>query len=239
MLLAGRYRLEEPIAEGGFAQVWRGFDTELQRPVAVKLPRNDRRVPQFENFLGEARKIARLSHPGIVPVYDVCRHGDSYYIVSELIAGEDLGKRLQRGLPPVREAVRIVVAVAEALGSAHRRGIVHRDIKPANILLGADGQVCLTDFGIALDRDQAHARHEEVWGTLAYMSPEQLAGPQQQLDGRSDIYSLGVVFHELLTGSHPVAEAAKADTQQDTPWARGALSSSRGRETPKCLLRIW
>jgi serine/threonine protein kinase len=239
-LLAGRYRLDSVIAEGGFGQVWRGFDIELQRPVAVKVPRRSclaSHEPE-QGFLAEARKVARLKHPGIVPVYDVGRHGESYFIVSELIDGADLGVWMRRGRLPVREAVRIVAAVADALDYAHRQGIIHRDIKPANVLLGADGQVRLTDLGIALDREAVSVTEGEVCGTLAYMSPEQVDGSQEQIDGRTDIYSLGVVFHELLTGSCPVPGTATVNLRGAAAWQHEPPNELPEWETPECLLRI-
>ncbi len=237
-LLAGRYRLDGLIGEGGFGQVWRGFDVELHRPVAVKVPRRSRPAgpEEADRFLAEARKVARLRHPGIVPVYDVGRHGESYFIVSELIDGTDLGERMRRGRLPVREAVRIVAAVASALEDAHRRGIVHRDIKPANVLLGSDGQVRLTDLGIALDRaGAAPPEGGEVCGTLAYMSPEQVGGDRSRLDGRSDLYSLGVMLCELVTGVRPPPTIGASKGRAGQP-ARPPLPAVT---LPVCLSEVW
>jgi hypothetical protein len=201
--LAGRYRLDEVIGEGGHGRVWRGYDLQLQRPVAVKLPRPDeaRGDRGSDAFLIEARKVARLSYPGIVPVYDVGRHGGGYFIVSEWIDGTDLGRRLRDGPVPVAEAVRVVAAAARSLHHAHERGFVHRDVKPANILLGRDGRVFVTDFGIAATPDTA-AGTEAGAGTLAYMAPERLGGGTGA-DVRGDVYGLGVVLYELLTGRLP------------------------------------
>jgi hypothetical protein len=204
-LLAGRYRLDRLIAEGGFGQVWQGFDLELQRPVAVKVPRGSRPPDpgRVEDFLAEARKVARLRHPGIVPVYDVARHEGVYFIVLALIDGTDLGRYVRRNPLSVREAVRIIVEAADALDYADRQGVIHRDVKPANILLDRAGKVHLTDFGIAVTRDAAPDCPEQVCGTLPYMAPERLAGAHEQGDARGDIYSLGVILHDLLQAVPP------------------------------------
>jgi serine/threonine-protein kinase len=154
--LADRYRLEEMIGEGGFGQVWRGYDLLLERTVAVKLPRPGRphRNSGGEDaVLAEARKVARLTHPGIVPVFDVGSHRGVTFFVSELIDGTDLGRLVRGGPLPVREAVRLVAEAARGLHHAHEQGFVHRDIKPANLLRRRDGRVLLTDFGIAITAD--------------------------------------------------------------------------------------
>jgi serine/threonine-protein kinase len=208
MVLAKRYRLEEIIGQGGFGVVWRAYDLKLRRPVAVKLPRLDslqRSLVRKKAFLAEARRVAKFDHPGIVSVFDF-GHDGVPFIVSELIAGNDLGRRQEAGPIPIREVIRIVVAVAEALGCAHRQGIIHRDIKPANILIGDDGRVRLTDFGIAASAD---APGRGATGTISYMAPERLAG-DPGLDRRADVYSLGAVLYELLTGRPPFADSALA-----------------------------
>jgi hypothetical protein len=192
------------IAAGGSGQVWRAFDLELQRAVAVKVPRRRlRRSEGEEEFLTEARKVARLKHPGIVPVHDVGRHEGAYFIVSELVEGADLGKCLRRAPFTVREAVRLVAQVARHLHHAHDQGFIHRDIKPANLLLDGNGVIYVTDFGIALTDDEVLSRGHDGCGTLAYMSPEQLHGDSVRIDARTDIYSLGMVLYELLTRRLP------------------------------------
>ena len=196
--LADRYRLDGKIAEGGFAEVWRGYDLELRRTVAVKVPKQGR-LPSAERFIAEARRVAGLKHPGVVPVFDVGRDGDSCFIVSEFVEGGSLADRIAKNRPTTQEAARLVAEIAETLAYAHRRGFVHRDIKPGNVLLDHHGRALLTDFGIAYSPDDKG--ESGSFGTLPYMSPEQVEG--KALDHRSDIYSLGVVLYELLTGHLP------------------------------------
>lgn len=201
--LADRYRLENLIGEGGFGQVWRAFDLDLHRPVAVKLPRPSRQFSpaEIDRFLSEARKVARLRHPGIVAVHDICRSGGAYFLVSDLIEGTDLATRLWQGPLPHDEAVRIVAEIARSLAYAHGQGFIHLDIKPANILLDPQGHPLVTDFGIAATEQELLQEPRRLLATLAYASPEQIS--EQRIDARSDIWSLGVVLYETLTGRLP------------------------------------
>jgi hypothetical protein len=222
--LAGRYRLDERIGEGGFGQVWKGFDLELQRPVAVKLPRPDRHPGgPDEVFLIEARKSATLACPGIIPVYDVGRHGGRYFIVSELIDGIDLARRRKAGALGARDAVRIAAEIAEALDHVHRRGLLHLDVKPGNVLLDPAGRALLTDFGIAAARSEGPVRLSGV-GTPGYMAPEQRPDGSGEVDHRTDLYALGVLLCELLTGVRP--------TNSSLP---GAVPRSVGPILQRCL----
>ncbi len=197
--LAGRYRLDVLIAEGGFAQVWRGFDLELQRAVAVKLPKPSR-LQSADAFMAEARRVARLKHPGIVPVHDVGREKGTCFIVSEFVEGGSLADHLVNCPPSQPQAVRWIIEIADALEYAHLHGVIHRDIKPANILIDHHNRALLADFGIAQSANKAGQQALSL-GTLRYMSPEQLEG--KSVDPRADIFSLGVVLHESLTGKLP------------------------------------
>jgi hypothetical protein len=197
----GRYRVEAVLGEGGCGRVYLAFDEELQRRVAVKVPRLG---PEHASlFLAEARTLAQLDHPHIVPVHDVGTTDEgSCYVVSKFIQGSDLAKRMVTGRPSFTESAALVAGVAEALHYAHLRGVVHRDVKPGNVLLDASGKPFLADFGIAL-KEKDFGKGTAFTGTPAYMSPEQARGEGQLVDGRSDIFSLGVVLYELLTGRRP------------------------------------
>ena len=203
--LAGRYRLDKLIGEGGFGRVYQGYDPELDRSVAVKIPRPDRLASpdQADLFRQEAKRVAQLRHPGIVPVFDVGEENGVTYIISDLIEGTSLATEVRGGTLSYVECARIVGGVAEHLQVAHERGFVHRDVKPANILIDGQGRVFLTDFGISVATGE-RASDDPPSGTLPYMAPELLDGSDQGTDPRSDIYSLGVVLFELLAGRLPV-----------------------------------
>jgi serine/threonine protein kinase/predicted ATPase len=202
----GRYSVRNALGAGGFGAVYLGHDTQLDRPVAIKVLRGGSEVPQAEaeQFLQEARRLAQLSHPGIVAVHDVGLDRGEIYIVSDFLDGPHLGRWLEGQRPAWPEAAQIAAAVADALAHAHARLIVHRDIKPANIILTLERGPVLVDFGLGLD--DARAGGSElgvVSGTPAYMAPEQVAGAAHRIDGRTDIYSLGVVLYEMLCGHVP------------------------------------
>lgn len=197
--LAGRYRLDRRVAIGGFSEVWRAFDTELERVVAVKIPKASR-LAMKDAFLAEARRVARLRHPAIAAVHDVGIDGDECFIVSEFLEGGSLADRLASAPLAPRQAVRWVGQIAVALEFAHVHGVIHRDVKPANILINHHGDAVLTDFGIAQSASKTGAFAPSI-GTLRYMAPEQLDGGE--VGPPADIYSLGVLLHEVLTGRSP------------------------------------
>ena len=207
-LLGSRYQLRNQIARGGMTDVFLGHDTLLSRPVAIK-----RLFPEFatdpsfvERFRREATAAANLSHPNIVAVYDWGSAEGTYYIVMEYIEGHSLAELLRSGGPLAPErAAEIAMDVAEALGFAHSNGLIHRDVKPSNVLLSPDGQVKVTDFGIAIvaygGAESNLTQTGAVMGTATYFSPEQAQG--KSLDHRSDLYSLGIVLYEMLCGRPP------------------------------------
>ena len=204
-VLGGRYRLVELLGQGGMATIYRARDAQLDRDVAVKLLRPEfGRDPDFlARFRDEAKAAASLSHPNIVAVFDFGEEQSDPYIVMELIDGQDLSSILrENGALPPRQAARVSAEVAKALQAAHVRGIVHRDVKPSNILVGRDGRVKVADFGIARALDDSQLTLPGVtMGSVHYFSPEQAKG--ESATQASDIYSLGIVLYESLTGQRP------------------------------------
>ncbi|MGA9532134.1 MAG: protein kinase [Anaerolineales bacterium] len=204
--LAGRYQLLRPLGQGGMAEVYQARDLNLQRDVAIKLLRRDYiNDSAFQaRFQQEARAAANLLHPNIVTVYDFGHDQDRFFIVMEFVDGTDLKTLLRRrGRLPTDSAVHLMIQICSGVGYAHRAGLVHCDLKPHNLLVTADDRVKITDFGIAraLAGIQPDEHHDVVWGSPLYFSPEQAAG--RSPSPASDVYSLGVVFYEMLTGRTP------------------------------------
>jgi len=202
----GRFELLSQLGEGAFGSVWMAHDPELERKVALKLPRNGRLSHlEAELFFREARAAAQLHHENIVPIHEVGRDGDAVFIVSELVRGTDLEDWLSTNQLGNREASQLCRTIALALHHAHEQGVIHRDLKPSNIMIDHDGKPYLMDFGLAKRESQEIAMTVEGQpiGTPSYMSPEQAAGDSQLTDHRTDIYSLGVLLFRVLTGELP------------------------------------
>lgn len=204
MLLDDRYELVEQVGEGGMALVFRALDRRLNRNVAVKIMRDEMAADEEfkRRFCAESQAVAMLSHPNIVAVYDVSHNDKIEYIVMELIDGITLKQYMdRRGILSWKEAVHFSKQIARALGHAHERGIIHRDIKPQNIMLLRDGTIKVADFGIASLESELHESDGQAIGSIHYIAPEQARG--ELPDARSDIYSLGVVMYEMMTGKVP------------------------------------
>lgn len=209
----GRYRIEKLLGKGGFGSVYLAHDSDLDRYVAVKIPHPSliKRPEDAQSYLKEARTVANLDHPNIVPVHDVGGTADfPCYVVSKYVQGMDLATKIQSRRFNSMEAAELVATVAGALHYAHKQGLVHRDVKPGNILIDNDGNPYVVDFGLAL-REEDVGKGPKHAGTAAYMSPEQARGEGHRVDGRSDIFSLGVVLYQLLVGRRPF----RGDTQAE------------------------
>jgi eukaryotic-like serine/threonine-protein kinase len=248
----GHYEVVAPLGAGGMGEVYRARDARIERDVAVKvlpaaLAENEDRLRRFEQ---EARAAGRLNHPNVLTVHDVGQHEGLPYVVSELLEGETLRERLGGSGLPVRKATEIAVQIARGLAAAHEQGIVHRDLKPENVFVAKDGQVKILDFGLAkLTRAEAPLEAEShiateapgtdpgtVMGTVGYMSPEQVRG--RPVDHRSDIFSLGAILYEMLSGKRAFARDSSVETlnailKEDPPEL-----SSTGRPLPPALDRI-
>ncbi|OYP31622.1 bifunctional serine/threonine-protein kinase/formylglycine-generating enzyme family protein [Rhodopirellula sp. MGV] len=234
----GRYRVDRRLASGGFGNVFLATDMQLQRRVAIKIPHQHRMSKSFnvERFLEEARTIASLDHPGVVPIYDVGKLHDRYYIVSKFIDGETLSKWIEAPRSGSQK-VAILKSVAETLDFIHQEGIIHRDIKPANLLLDENERCYLTDFGLAMQVETLVRRSGKI-GTYAYMSPEQARGENHLVDNRSDLFSLGVVMYEMLCGTRPFAGESPEDTLELICGFQPPPLREHNRELPKELERI-
>jgi eukaryotic-like serine/threonine-protein kinase len=246
-VLSGRYRLEAKLGSGGMSTVYLARDTTLDRQVAVKVMHREmsEQADQLERFRQEARAVAKLSHPNVVAVIDAGEDGGHPYIVFEYVEGETLKQRINRiGALDAQEALAYAIEIARGLTVAHARKMVHRDIKPQNVLIDSEGRAKLTDFGISrqLEEDGMTATGR-VLGTTDYVAPEQAMG--HPVDQRSDVYSLGVVLYEMLTGQVPFSADSQVgvamkhvneelpDVQQRRPELSAAAAMVVERATAK------
>ncbi len=204
----GRYPVVQLLGSGGFGRVVLAYDERLDRQVAIKIAHK-----ADQSLLADAQRAARLKHDGIVTIHAVEATPDgSFFIVMEHLEGGSLAERLKReGKLPPEQAVRLVAEVAQAVQHAHERGFCHRDLKPENILFDADGRPHVVDFGLAVHESRQADRKGEVSGTWAYMAPEQIRGEVPRIDGRTDVWALGVILYELLTGQHPFSGRDRAE----------------------------
>ncbi len=247
----GPYEIVAQIGAGGMGEVYRARDTRLGRDVAIKvLPVEFAADPdRLRRFEQEARAVAALDHPNILAIHDIGTHDGAPYIVTELLEGESLRERLSSGALPVRRAVEVVVQIAQGLAAAHEKGIVHRDVKPGNVFVTRDGHVKILDFGLAKltpprtaeERAKATTVLEAtdagiVLGTVAYMSPEQVLG--KPLDARSDLFSLGVVLYEMLSGTRPFQKENAPETMAAILKEEPPDLAESGKPIPPGLDRI-
>jgi len=238
----GDYELQQELGRGGMGVVYRAFQTSLQRTVALKMIPNAAFASSLDlaRLRAEALAAARLSHPNIVPVYEVGEHNGQPWFSMQFIEGRTLSQRLMNGPMSPREAVALLIPIVDAIGAAHRAGVLHRDLKPSNIIIATDGTPFVTDFGLAKrvnveERSSAAAgmtselvsltQSGAILGTPAWMSPEQAAGQTDSIDVATDIYSLGAVLFAMLTGRPPFQAASPLDTvlmvlEQDPPNIR-------------------
>jgi serine/threonine protein kinase len=202
----GKYRLDRFLGQGGMGRVFRALDPHLQRPVALKVLTGNIDATQSERFVKEARAVARVTHPGIVNVYDAGQD-PAPYMAMEYAPGEDLS-HLLKGHAPLepRRAVGLILQVLDALAAAHAAGIIHRDLKPANVMVDADERTKLMDFGLArfMDEETRLTRAGEIWGTPEYMAPEQVDDEFGPVDSVSDLFAVATILYECLTARLPV-----------------------------------
>jgi len=235
----GRYRIQGELGRGAMGIVYRAVDPLLERPVAIKtlnlIEAGDEAAELDARFQQEAKAAARLAHPNVITVYDVGRQGHVAFMATELLEGRDLRALLvEHGRLPVAEAIGIAAQVADGLGYAHERGVVHRDIKPGNIMILPNGVAKIMDFGIArVCASDVRTRTGVLLGSPRYMSPEQVLG--QGVDGRSDVFSLGIALYEMLTGAPPFSGDTVGNLMYQIASATPPAPSRSNAEVPPML----
>jgi serine/threonine protein kinase len=239
-----RYQVIDELGRGAMGVVYKAFDPRLNRPVALKVMRPDKCLSSefSRRFIDEAVAIGKLSHQNIVSVFDRGEDHDTLFMAMELLEGQSLKDVIKSGCLMHQDAIKIGVQVAEALGYAHKQGIVHRDIKPSNIIMLENKQIKITDFGIARIEDPEITRNTQmgqIMGTPSYMSPEQATG--RPLDGRSDLFSLGVILYEIVTGKKPFTAktcgATYAAIINHTPKAPHLLNKRIPRQFSQLIMK--
>jgi len=240
----GRYLLKRIAGVGSFGVVWEAEDPELHRVVALKMPRPDVQLTKEiqQQFVAEARNVARLTHPSIVAIYDAGTADGTCFIVSQFVSGMTLRNRIRQGTLATVDAIEIARKLADALHYAHQQQVVHRDIKPANVLLNEDGEPLITDFGLAKFElsDESLFKPGEIAGTPAYMSPEQALVGAHDVDARADIFSLGIVLSEMLTGIRPrVGSSAQAIRNYHQQTQELPLPSENSSDVPAELDEVF
>lgn len=237
----GRYLIKKILGQGAFGTVYLAEDSVLDRLVAIKVPRVGRFHDESDlsRFLDEARTAAKLRHPGIVSVFDAGRTPEGLpFVALAYIEGTSLEEILRLPAMSIEQAARMMSRIAEAVAEAHRQGFVHRDLKPANILLDGQGNPYVADFGLAIHEDVQRSKAGEIAGTISYMSPEQIRGDVHRLDGRSDIWSLGVILYQLLAGRLPFTGATFAELSDEIEHRDPKPPRQWSPQLPKELERI-
>ena len=237
----GPYRIIEQLGQGGMATVFKAYHASLDRYVAIKAlhPAFNQDVTFEARFQREARVVAKLEHPNIVPVYDYAEHEKRPYLVMKFIEGDTLKAKLDKGPLSSEEISKIVDAVGSALSYAHRQGVLHRDIKPSNVLVATDGQMYLADFGLAriAQSGESTLSSDMIMGTPQYISPEQAMG-KKDLDERTDLYSFGVMLYEMVVGQVPFNADTPFSVIHDHIYSPLPLPHTVNKNVPESVERV-